>query len=89
MPDYTPHQQKIIKGYYENRDGIMLARLSELVSELYLADSDKKRDRLWKRVETAMSNMKVKPSLAAHILAERQPELLAKHLKDWHEAAGH
>ena len=29
---------KIIKNYYENRDAISLQRLSELVTELYLAE---------------------------------------------------
>ena len=83
MPERTPHQKKIIDRYYENRDGIMFNKLSELVTELYLADTDKKRDSLWKRVEKAMNNLKIKPATVAHILAQRKPELLADHLKDW------
>ncbi|HWL95436.1 MAG TPA: hypothetical protein VNT79_18100 [Phycisphaerae bacterium] len=89
MADHTPHQRKIIDRYYENRDGIMLGKLSELVSELYLAETDKKREQLWKRVETAMKNLKVRDAIAAKILAERKPDLLANHLKDWlAEASG-
>ncbi len=83
MADYTRHQKKIIDRYYDNRDDIMLTKLSELVTELYLADTDSKRDRLWKRVETAIANLKIKESLATHILSKRSPELLASHLKDW------
>ncbi|HPF38899.1 MAG TPA: hypothetical protein P5081_06290 [Phycisphaerae bacterium] len=83
MADYTPHQRKIIDRYYDNRDGIMVNQLSELVTELYLADSDAKRDRLWKRVETAMKNLKIKEGVAAHILQKRSVEVLAKHVKDW------
>jgi hypothetical protein len=83
MPDYTRHQQKIIERYYDNRDAIMLQKLSELVTELYLADTDAQRDRLWERVAAAMKNLKVKESIAAHILAKRQPEILASHVKDW------
>ena len=67
MPDYTPHQRKIIDRYYEHRDDIMLAKLSELVGELYLADTDKKRDKLWDRVATAMKNIKVAPATMTHI----------------------
>lgn len=83
MPDFTPHQKKIIDRYYDNRDDIMLAKLSELAGELFLAETDKKRDQLWKRVETAMKNLKVKEPLFSKILADRKPDQLAKHLKDW------
>ncbi|HVP11220.1 MAG TPA: hypothetical protein VMV94_08565 [Phycisphaerae bacterium] len=83
MPDFTPHQKKIIDRYYEHRDQIMLDKLSQLVSELYLADSDKKRDQLWKRVATALKNLKIDESLRAHILQKRSPEVLAANLRDW------
>lgn len=87
MPDFTPHQRKIIDRYYDHRDAIMLEKLSELVTELYLAETDKKREQLWKRVASAMANLKVKETVASRILAERKPDLLAKHLKDWIAAA--
>ena len=83
MPDFTPHQKKIVDRYYKNRDRIMLDKLSQLVSELYLADSDKRRDHLWERVAAAMKNLKIDDSLRSHILAKRSPEILAANLKDW------
>lgn len=83
MPDYTPHQRRIIDGYYANRDDIMLTKLAELVSDLFLAATEKKRDQLWKRVAAAMKNLKVPPAIQEHILEKRSPELLASHLKDW------
>ncbi len=83
MADHTPYQKKIIDRYYENRDEIMLGKLSELVTELYLADTTAKQDRLWQRVETAMGHLKIKEPLATHILSQRKVELLAEHLKDW------
>ncbi len=83
MAEYTPHQKKIIENYYERRDEIMLNRLSELVTELYLAETDKRREQLWKRAEAAMTQLKVKPSIVTHILAKRRPELLASHVQDW------
>ena len=41
MQDYSAHQQKIIKRYYENIDQIALQRLAELVGDLYLATGKK------------------------------------------------
>ncbi|MEK6642353.1 MAG: hypothetical protein AABZ08_00465 [Planctomycetota bacterium] len=83
MPDFTRHQQKIVDRYYENKSNIMLTKLSELVGELYLAETDKKRDKLWERVALAMKNLKIEPVLAAAILARRDPKDLAQHLNDW------
>jgi hypothetical protein len=37
--DYSQYQKDVISGYYHNLDTIMLGKLSELVTELYLADS--------------------------------------------------
>jgi len=83
MTDYSPHQRKIINRYYDHKDTIMLTKLADMVSELYLADTDKKREQLWKRVETAMKNLKIPPATSAHIMEKKSPELLAGHLRDW------
>lgn len=83
MADLSRHQKKIVDRYYEHRDDIMLAKLSELAGELFLAEGEKKVDRLWQRVELAMKNLKVKDAIARHILESRDPALLARHVKDW------
>ncbi len=83
MTDFSPKQKKIIDGYYRNRDDIMVAKLSELVSDLYLADTDAKRKRLWDRAAAAMRNLKWKPAVITHILDAQKPEVLAKNLEDW------
>lgn len=83
MADYSPHQQRIIRSYYKNREGMALQKLQELVSDLYLAESQKQSDRLWKRIEKAMSNLGVPPRIASHVLAERKVEILAEHVKVW------
>jgi hypothetical protein len=83
MTDHTPHQRKIIDRYYAHRDDIMLGKLADLVSELYLADTDTKRAALWKRVAAAMKNLKVPPAISKHILDSRDPQILATHLADW------
>jgi hypothetical protein len=83
MSEYTPYQKKVIERYYDRRNEIMLARLGEIVSELYLADTGAKLNRLWKRAERAMKGLKVPESLIQHILTQRKPEILADNLKDW------
>jgi hypothetical protein len=83
MPEHTPYQKKIIEGYYQHRDGIMLGKLGEIVTELYLAESDRKKAQLWKRAEHAMKSLSVPPSLAEQILLDRDPEALARHLREW------
>jgi len=47
--DYSQYQKAVISGYYNNLDTIMLGKLSELVTELYLADTQAKQNRLWQR----------------------------------------
>ena len=86
--DYSEHQQKIISKYYSNLDTLMLQKLQALVSELYLADSDKKEDRLWQRVQQAMENLKIPSPIMEHILRTRDVEILAKNLQEWLKHAG-
>jgi hypothetical protein len=81
--DYTEYQKSAISGYYQNLDTIMLNKLGELVSELYLADTDARRDRLWLRVHKAMIKLKVPDAIIDHILKRKDVEILAKNLQDW------
>ena len=83
MREYSEFQKKVIGRYYDNRTAIMLGKLGDIVTELYLADTDRKRDRLWERVEKAMTALKIQPSIAKHILTKRTPEVLALNLKEW------
>lgn len=78
MADYSKHQQQIIKNYYKNQDAILVQRLSDLVSELYLAESDKKKKQLWKRVATALEKLEVPASQIEHLTQQKDPALLAK-----------
>jgi hypothetical protein len=86
--DYSEHQQNIISRYYSQLDTIMLDKLQQLVSELYLAESDAKKDRLWKRVQAAMESLKVPQPILEHIMAKRDVEVLARNLQDWLKHAG-
>lgn len=83
MAEFTPHQKKIIHRYYDHRDEIALTRLQEIVTELYLATTDKKTDQLWTRAEKAMTALKAPPQTVARLLTQRNPEILAKHVRDW------
>jgi hypothetical protein len=86
--DYSENQQNIISKYYLNLDTLMLQKLQALVSDLYLADSDTKKDRLWKRVQQAMENLKVPSPIMEHIMRTRDVEVLARNLQDWLKHAG-
>ena len=61
----------------------MLQKLSEIVTELYLADTEDKKSRLWQRAYKAMVNLKVKPAIITHIMEKKSAEILAKNLQDW------
>jgi len=81
--EYSQYQKSVISGYYDNLDTIMLQKLSELVTELYLADTKVKSDRLWQRAQKAMIKLKVPPAIIDHIMEKRDVEILAKNLQDW------
>lgn len=81
--EHSNYQKNVIAGYYENRDTIMLQKLGELVTELYLAKSESQKKRLWQRAHKAMVNLKVKPAIIEHIMQQKSVEILAKNLQDW------
>ena len=83
MPDYTPHQKRIIRNYYDNRSELMLQKLSEIVSELAIEESEGKRRRLWARAEKALRNLKVPSGRIARVLESQDPKLLAEVVKDF------
>ena len=81
--EFTSYQKQVIKNYYKNLDKVALARLQELVGSIYLADSQSKKETLWKRVETALKKLKIPDSIAQYIIQKRDPKILAKNLNDW------
>ena len=83
MAEHTPHQRKIIARYYDHRDEIVLTRLSEIVTELSLAETDRKRDQLWTRAAKAMKTLKVREPVAEQIISSRDAEVLARNVRDW------
>jgi hypothetical protein len=82
MPqDFTPHQQKIIKRYYDNLDTISLQRLAELVGELYLA-TGKKLQRTWEQVAGALRKLEVPQTRIDHLVKQANPALIAELVKE-------
>ena len=61
----------------------MLQKLGELVTELYLADTQTRKDRLWQRTQAAMVKLKIPPAIIDHIMKKQDVEILAKNLQDW------
>ena len=81
--EFSKFQKQIVSRYYEHRDTIMIQKIQELVTELYLADSQDKQKRLWERVHKAMINLKISPAIITHIMAKKDVQILAKNLQDW------
>ncbi len=61
-------QQGIVNRYYEHADTLSVSKLSELVSELAVATSPKAADKLWSRVEQALSRAGTPPARASAIV---------------------
>ncbi len=80
MPDYTPYQRKIIDRYYKNFDAIQFQRLSELATELYLAEG-KKLERLWAQTGELLRKLEIPETQVAAILAKRDPTALVSIMK--------
>ncbi len=76
--DYSAHQQKIIRRFYDNREAIDDQRLAELVTNLYLETSDKKRAKMWTTAEEIMTRMDLPPSRIKHAIDSQDAAVLAK-----------
>ncbi|MFZ0033484.1 MAG: hypothetical protein WAK60_00670 [Sedimentisphaerales bacterium] len=81
--EYSSYQRDVISRYYGNLDTIMLNKLQELVSQLYLANSKPKQEKLWERVHKAMLKLKIRPAIIEHIMNKKDVVVLAKNLEDW------
>lgn len=80
--DLSRHQQSIVKRYYKNLDTIVASRLQEAVTELYLADTDAKKARLWKKVKAQLDKTPADPVRVQQIIESDDTERLAKLVND-------
>lgn len=72
------NQQQIIKRYYEHQETIHSNKLSEIVSELWLAEGKKSQDKLWGRAQVALMRMGIDANQVASVVGQRDVESLAK-----------
>ena len=84
--EYSSYQKKVIQNYYQHKDTIVLTRLQELVTDLYLAETEAKAKKLWQQVEKALDKMKLKPATKTRILEKQDIQILAKNLNEWLKA---
>jgi hypothetical protein len=80
MAKRSSYQDRIIRNYYENHDEIMLQRLGELVTDLFLAEGQAKV-RIWKRVAATLEKLKVPKAQIQHLVQNDNPTLVANLLK--------
>ncbi len=57
--EYSEQQRRIIRRHYDTLEDRSIGRLQELVGELFLAETEASRKRLWKQVGTACRNAKI------------------------------
>jgi hypothetical protein len=77
---YSKHQQNIIRNYYQNREGISLQRLQELVTELYLS-TGKQREKHWKSIVGHLEKLGIEQRKIDQLVKENKPELVADLVK--------
>ncbi len=75
--EYTKYQQKVIKNYYDNKDAISLQRLSELVTDLYLAEG-KSRETKWKQVTGVLEKLGLSEKRIEQLRKKDDPSMLVK-----------
>lgn len=76
--DLSRHQQKIIGRYYEHLDTIVATRLQELVTDLYLAEGEKKAATLWKKAKAQLDKTPADPAKVSAIVESRDAKAFAE-----------
>jgi len=72
----------VIKRYYEHQDSLMIQRLGDIVSELFLCTNANKRKRLWNNVRTALLKSGVKQSDVDKLVEGDDLESLARLVRE-------
>lgn len=74
----SSYQKKIVDRYYEHHGTIKLTQLQELISDLAVAESDKAKDKLWKKADQVIATLDVDKAKAARIIEARDLKALAE-----------
>lgn len=81
MKEYSNYQKKVIQRFYENRDKIDAQHLSELVTQIYLAEG-KQQEKQWERARDIMLRLGVPEGRVQHVVDTRDPAILAEVVQD-------
>jgi len=81
MAKRSKYQDGIIRNYYKNQGAILVQRLGELVTDLYLAEG-KARVRIWKRVTTTLEKLEIPPARIKRLVLSDNPALVATLLEE-------
>jgi hypothetical protein len=87
MPKRSNYQDRVIRNYYKNRDAILVQRLGEMVTDLFLAEGQAKA-RLWKRVAETLEKLKIPKERVRHLVSSDNPTLVANVLKELLDKSG-
>ncbi len=79
---YTEFQKKVIKNFYENKDLRLIQKLGELVSDLYLESSEKKKESGWKKIKKILSDLKVHPHEVEYLTKDKNLAVISKKLAE-------
>ncbi|MFN3532708.1 MAG: hypothetical protein ACK41Q_09410 [Candidatus Brocadia sp.] len=79
---YTEYQKRVIKHFYENKDLRLIQKLGELVSDLYLETSEKKKESGWKRIKKMLLDLKVHPNEVEYLTKDKNLAIISKKLAE-------
>ncbi len=79
---YTQYQKKVIKNFYDNKDLRLVQKLGELVSNLYIETSEKKKETGWKRIKKMLTDLKVHPGEVEHLTKDKNLSMISKKLDE-------
>jgi len=79
---YTEYQRKVIKNFYDNKDLRLIQKLGELVSNLYVETSEKKKESGWKRIKKMLVDLKVYPHEVEYLTKDKNLSMISKKLSE-------
>jgi hypothetical protein len=79
---YTEYQKKVIRNFYDNKDLRLVQKLGELVSNLYIETSEKKKETGWKRIKKMLTDLKVHPGEVEYLTKDKDLSKISKKLDE-------
>ena len=79
---YTQYQKKAIRSFYDNKDLRLVQKLGELVSNLYVETSEKKKETGWKKIKKILTDLKVHPGEIEYLTKDKDLSMISKKLDE-------